>query len=361
MVGMHELNQDPAVLKGSIRRWGMELGFDAIGFSGIGIPDAERNLAAWLAAGCHGEMDYMATHTTARGNKRALPDELVPGTRSIITARMNYRPTAADSLEVLGNSTRAFISRYAVGRDYHKLLRSRLQQLADRMTAGIGEFAYRVFTDSAPVMEVGLAQNSGLGWRGKHTLLLDRGAGSYFFLGEIFTDLALPPDAPVTDHCGTCSACLDACPTRAIVAPWRLDARLCISYLTIELKGGIPEPLRPLLGNRIYGCDDCQLACPWNRAAPLTRERDFAPRHGLDRATLVELFAWDESDFNEKLSGSPIRRIGFERWLRNIAVALGNAPHSNEVVGALRSRAGHPSPMVREHVQWALRRHGQEP
>ena len=336
----------------------MELGFDAIGFSGIGIPDAERNLAAWLAAGCHGEMDYMAAHTSALGNKRALPDELVSGTRSIITARMNYRPAGADSSAILGDAERAFISRYAVGRDYHKLLRARLQQLADRITTEIGEFAYRVFTDSAPVMEVGLAQNSGLGWRGKHTLLLDREAGSYFFLGEIFTDLALPPDAPVTDHCGTCTACLDACPTRAIVAPWRLDARLCISYLTIELKSGIPEPLRPLLGNRIYGCDDCQLACPWNRFAPLTRESDFAPRHGLDQATLGDLFAWEEKDFNERLAGSPIRRIGHERWLRNIAVALGNAPRSDEVLRALRSRADHPSPMVREHVQWALRRHG---
>ena len=336
----------------------MELGFDAIGFSGVEVADAERNLAAWLAAGCHGEMHYMAMHVTDAGNKRALPAALVPGTRSIITARMNYRPASADSAAALADGKRAFISRYAVGRDYHKLLRGRLQQLADRITAEIGEFTYRVFTDSAPVMEVGLAQNSGLGWRGKHTLLLEREAGSWFFLGEIFTDLALPADTPVTDHCGTCTACLDACPTRAIVAPWRLDARLCISYLTIELKSGIPEPLRPLLGNRIYGCDDCQLACPWNRAAPLTRESDFAPRHGLDGATLVELFAWEESDFNDKLAGSPIRRIGFERWLRNIAVALGNAPRSDEVLGALRSRADHPSPMVREHVQWALGRHG---
>jgi epoxyqueuosine reductase len=334
----------------------MDLGFDAIGFSGVALADAEQNLNAWLAAGCHGEMDYMAAHTTARGNKRALPAELLPGTRSIITARMNYRPASADSLAALADGERAFISRYALGRDYHKLLRSRLQKLANRITAEIGDFAYRAFTDSAPVMEVGLAQNSGLGWRGKHTLLLERDAGSYFFLGEIFTDLPLPPDPPVTDHCGTCRACLDACPTRAIVAPYRLDARLCISYLTIELKGTIPEPLRPLLGNRIYGCDDCQLACPWNRAAPLTRESDFAPRHGLDQAALVELFAWEETDFNERLAGSPIRRIGFERWLRNIAVALGNAPRNDAVLSALRSRAGHPSELVREHVAWALRR-----
>ena len=334
----------------------MDLGFDAIGFSGVALADAEQNLNAWLAAGCHGEMDYMAAHTTARGNKRALPAELLPGTRSIITARMNYRPASADSLAALADGERAFISRYALGRDYHTLLRSRLQKLANRITAEIGDFAYRAFTDSAPVMEVGLAQNSGLGWRGKHTLLLERDAGSYFFLGEIFTDLPLPPDPPVTDHCGTCRACLDACPTRAIVAPYRLDARLCISYLTIELKGTIPEPLRPLLGNRIYGCDDCQLACPWNRAAPLTRESDYAPRHGLDQAALVELFAWEETDFNERLAGSPIRRIGFERWLRNIAVALGNAPRNDAVLSALRSRAGHPSELVREHVAWALRR-----
>jgi epoxyqueuosine reductase len=356
MFGMHEDDKDAAGLKNNIRRWGMDLGFDAIGFSGVAVADAEQNLNAWLAAGCHGEMDYMAAHTTARGNKRALPAELLPGTRSIITARMNYRPASADSLAALADGERAFISRYALGRDYHKLLRSRLQKLANRITAEIGDFAYRAFTDSAPVMEVGLAQNSGLGWRGKHTLLLERDAGSYFFLGEIFTDLPLPPDPPVTDHCGTCRACLDACPTRAIVAPYRLDARLCISYLTIELKGTIPEPLRPLLGNRIYGCDDCQLACPWNRAAPLTRESDFAPRHGLDQAALVELFAWEETDFNERLAGSPIRRIGFERWLRNIAVALGNAPRNDAVLSALRSRAGHPSELVREHVAWALRR-----
>ena len=354
MFGMHEVDKKTGGLKDSIRRWGKDLGFDAIGFSGVAVADAEQNLNAWLAAGCHGEMDYMAAHATARGNKRALPAELLPGTRSIITARMNYRPTSADSLAALADGGRGFISRYALGRDYHTLLRARLQRLADRITAEIGSFAYRAFTDSAPVMEVGLAQNSGLGWRGKHTLLLEREAGSYFFLGELFTDLSLAPDAPLTDHCGTCTACLDACPTRAIVAPWRLDARLCISYLTIEIKGSIPEPLRPLLGNRIYGCDDCQLACPWNRATPLTRETDFAPRHGLDQATLVELFAWEEKDFNERLAGSPIRRIGFERWLRNIAVALGNAPRSEAVLSALRSRADHRSALVREHVAWAL-------
>ena len=358
MFGMHGNREDSTQLKEDIRRWGRELGFDAVGFAGAQVSNAEANLRAWLAAGCHGEMDYMAAHVTDAGHKRALPTELVPGTRSIITARMNYRPVAADSDETLADGKRAFVSRYALGRDYHKLLRARLQKLADRITEEIGVFACRVFTDSAPVMEVGLAQNSGLGWRGKHTLLLDRDAGSYFFLGEIFTDLALAPDTPVTDHCGSCTACIGACPSAAIVAPYRLDARLCVSYLTIELKGSIPEALRPLIGNRIYGCDDCQLACPWNRFAPIAREGDFAPRHGLDQATLVDLFAWEESDFKQRLAGSAIRRIGFERWLRNIAVALGNAPPGEEALGALRSRADHPSALVREHVAWALQRHG---
>jgi epoxyqueuosine reductase len=372
MIGMHGNRENSALLKESIRRWGLDLGFDAIGFAGIDLDAAEAGLDAWLAAGFHGEMDYMAAYAAdaagAAGNKRARPAQLVPGTRSVITARMNYRylpaerntryaeRAGADSAAVLADGERGFVARYALGRDYHKLLRGRLQKLADRIADEIGEFAYRVFTDSAPVMEAALAAQSGLGWRGKHTLLLDRAAGSYFFLGEIFTDLELPPDAPVTDHCGTCTACIDACPTRAIVAPWRLDARLCISYLTIELKSSIPEVLRPLLGNRIYGCDDCQLACPWNRAAPLTRESDFAPRQGLDQATLVELFAWEESDFNERLAGSPLRRIGHARWLRNIAVALGNAPRRAEVLGALRARADHPSALVREHVAWAIGR-----
>jgi epoxyqueuosine reductase len=272
---------------------------------------------------------------------------------------MNYRPDAADSRETLADGRRAFVSRYALGRDYHKLLRARLQRLADRIGEQVGDYNHRAFTDSAPVMEVGLAQNGGLGWRGKHTLLLDREAGSYFFLGELFTDLPLAADTPVTDHCGTCRACIDACPTGAITAPYRLDARLCISYLTIELKGTISEALRAAMGNRIYGCDDCQLACPWNSFAPLGREVDFAPRRGLDRATLTELFAWEENDFEERLAGSPIRRIGYQRWLRNIAVALGNAPRSEAVLVALRSRAGHASAMVREHVAWALRRHGE--
>ena len=345
-----------AQLKEDIRRWGRELGFDAIGFAGTELGAAEAGLAAWLAAGCQGEMDYMAAHRSEAGYKRARPAELVPGTRCIISARLNYRSASADSRAALADPERAFVSRYAVGRDYHKLLRNRLQQLADRIEKEIGAFAYRVFTDSAPVMEADLAARAGLGWRGKHTLLLDREAGSYFFLGEIFADLALPPDAPVTDHCGSCTACIGACPTAAITAPYRLDARLCISYLTIELKGEIPPTLRQVLGNRIYGCDDCQLACPWNRFAPLTREADFAPRLSLDTARLVDLFAWTEPEFNERLAGSAIRRIGHERWLRNIAVALGNAPFSDEAVAALRGRSAHPSPLVREHVAWALAR-----
>ena len=290
---------------------GRELGFGAVGISGIDLPGAEAELAEWISAGFHGEMDYMARH----GTKRTRPAELVPDTRSIIVARMDYLPAIAPQ---------SGISRYALGRDYHKVMRNRLQKLADRIAAEIGTFGYRVFTDSAPVAEVALAQAAGLGWRGKHSLLLSR-RGSWFFLGEIFTDLPLPSDAPITDHCGTCTACIDACPTRAIVAPGVVDARRCISYLTIELNGPIPEDLRPLIGNRIYGCDDCQLACPWNRFAPTTKERDFAPRHSLDRATLAELFSWEESVFAEQLAGSPIRRIGFERWRRNLAAAQGNA------------------------------------
>jgi epoxyqueuosine reductase len=356
---MHGYGEKSGELRENIRRWGTDLGFDAIGFSGVRVGAAEENLRAWLAAGCHGEMDYMAAYESDAGNKRARPAELVPGTASIITARMNYLPHAADALETLAAGDRAFISRYALGRDYHKLLRARLQKLADRITSEIGQFAYRVFTDSAPVMEAALAQASGLGWRGKHTLLLDRDAGSWFFLGEIFTDLMLAADTPVTDHCGTCTACISACPTAAIVAPYRLDARLCVSYLTIELKGSIPDALRPLMGNRIYGCDDCQLACPWNRVAPQTRESDFAPRHDLDQTSLTELFAWNEDDFNARLAGSAIRRIGYERWLRNIAVALGNAAPGKEVLSALRSRQDHPSALVREHVTWALQRHAE--
>ncbi|MDP3033448.1 MAG: tRNA epoxyqueuosine(34) reductase QueG, partial [Rhodocyclaceae bacterium] len=327
----------------------------------------------------HGEMDYMASH----GMKRARPAELLPGTRAVIACRMDYlpfppperRPVSPEKGIPCGHAdfaadgtpkpathpdydpARAIVSCYALGRDYHKLLRARLQQLADRIVAEVGDFSYRAFTDSAPVMEVELARNAGLGWRGKHTLLLTREAGSWFFLGEIFVDLPLPADVPTSAHCGDCTACLDICPTQAFVAPYRLDARRCISYLTIELKGSIPVELRPLMGNRIYGCDDCQSVCPWNSFAPLTREADFAPRHGLDCATLVELFAWSEDEFNARLAGSPIRRIGHERWLRNIAVALGNASPAPEARSALLARMDYPSALVREHVAWALSRY----
>jgi len=341
-------------LAARIKSWGTALGFDAVGIAGIELEAAEKRLLQWLAAGWHGEMNYMARH----GARRARPRELVPGTASIISVRMNYWPEATDAQANLDHAGRAYISRYALGRDYHKLLRARLQKLADRIAREVGEYGYRVFSDSAPVMEVELAAKSGLGWRGKHTLLLTRDAGSWFFLGEIYCDLPLPPDAPGEDHCGTCTRCLAACPTGAIVAPYRLDARRCISYLTIELEGSIPEPLRPLLGNRIYGCDDCQLCCPWNRYARMTREADFAVRNRLDSATLIELFGWSDEEFAARLAGSAIRRIGHARWLRNLAVALGNAPNAAGVVAALQARADHPSALVREHVHWALFRHG---
>jgi epoxyqueuosine reductase len=347
-------NTDYALLAQSIKAWGNELGFQAVGIADTGLGAAEGGLAAWLAAGFHGEMDYMARH----GSKRARPAELHPGTLRVISARMNYRPQAADAWSVLGAPDKAYIARYATGRDYHKLLRRRLEQLARRIARDIGAFGHRVYTDSAPVMEVELAAKSGLGWRGKHTLLLSREAGSYFFLGEIYTDLPLPVDAPVPDHCGSCAKCLNVCPTRAIVAPYRLDARRCISYLTIELKGSIPAELRPLIGNRVYGCDDCQLVCPWNRYAEVSGEADFRVRHGLDEAELAQLFALNESQFHERLAGSAIHRIGFERWSRNLAVGLGNATGSEAVLVALQSRATDTSPLVREHVAWALQRHG---
>lgn len=342
---------DWTALAAQIKAWGLELGFDAVGIAGTDLADAEPGLTAWLAAGCHGEMDYMAAH----GLKRARPAELVPGTRSVIVARLNYRPERSEA--PLSDAACAAISSYALGRDYHKLVRNRLQKLADRIVAEVGAHGYRVFSDSAPVMEVELASRAGLGWRGKHSLLLSREAGSWFFLGELFSDLPLPADAPAAEHCGSCRACLDACPTGAIVAPYRVDARRCISYLTIELKGSIPEDLRPLIGNRVYGCDDCQLCCPWNRAAPRTREEDFAVRHGLDCAQLVDLFGWTSAQFEERLAGSAIRRIGHERWLRNLAVGLGNAPTTPEVVAALAARRDDASVLVCEHVAWALARH----
>jgi epoxyqueuosine reductase len=341
---------DFAALARDIKVWGAELGFQRVGIADCELGEAETRLLDWVGKGFHGDMEYMARH----GTKRTRPSELIPGTLRVIAARMNYLPKARDADEVLADATRAFVSRYALGRDYHKLMRSRMQRLADRIGEEIGEFRYRVFTDSAPVMEVELAEKAGLGWRGKHTLLLNREAGSYFFLGEIYTDLPLPVDEAQTDHCGTCRKCLDICPTRAFIGPYQLDARRCISYLTIEHKGSIPEALRPLVGNRVYGCDDCQLVCPWNRFAAVSAETDFAVRNGLDHATLIELFGWSESDFHERLAGSAIHRIGYERWLRNIAVGLGNAPGSAEVMAILTSRADHESALVREHVAWAL-------
>ncbi|HJU22191.1 MAG TPA: tRNA epoxyqueuosine(34) reductase QueG [Casimicrobiaceae bacterium] len=335
-------------------QWGRELGFDAIGVSGADLSAEEVNLMNWLAQGRHGEMDYMARH----GPTRARPAALVPGTVRIITARVNYWPAhATPAHEVLADSRRAYVARYALGRDYHKVLRARLAQLAKRIEADVGSFGYRVFTDSAPVLEVALAAKSGLGWRGKHTLLLSRDVGSYFFLGEIYTNLPLPVTPATSAHCGTCSACISACPTGAIVAPYELDARRCISYLTIEHKGSIPEALRPLIGNRVYGCDDCQLACPWNRYAVPTTTKDFdVVRNGLDGASLTTLFAWSESEFAHNTEGSAIRRIGYERWSRNIAVALGNAAADRTIVAALERRENDPSPLVREHVAWALAR-----
>ena len=341
-------------IEARVKAWGRELGFDAIAIAGTDLARDEARLLDWLGRGWHGEMDYMARH----GARRARPAELVPGTVSIITARLNYMPEAArDAWETLEDRESAFVSRYALGRDYHKVLRAKLQALADRMTAELGAFHYRVFTDSAPVMEVSLASASGLGWRGKHTLLLSRDAGSMFFLGELFVSLDLAKDAPTTEHCGTCERCIDVCPTNAIVAPYQLDARRCVSYLTIEHHGAIPEELRPLMGNRIYGCDDCQLVCPWNKYARVANDPDFAMRNNLDHAALVELFSWTEEEFLQRFEGSAIRRIGHEKWLRNIAVALGNAPTAPDVVAALRARLDHPSPLVREHVTWALGRH----
>jgi epoxyqueuosine reductase len=360
---MPTLPPDFAELSRAIKAWGAELGFAEVRIADVDLAEAEEGLKAWLAAGSHGEMDYMASH----GMKRARPAELVPGTVRAIMARMDYLPREAGEswrereLERQRDPHAAVVSVYARGRDYHKVLRNRLQQLADRVKHEIGEYGYRVFTDSAPVMELPLAQKAGLGWRGKHTLLLSRSAGSTFFIGEILVDLPLPVDEALGAHCGQCSACIDACPTGAILGPGKLDARRCISYLTIELKGSIPLALRPLIGNRIYGCDDCQLVCPWNKYAQRAQLPDFDERNGLGSAALVELFGWEEEEFNRRTEGSPIRRIGHERWLRNLAVGLGNAAVAARgdavIVAALRARAGHPSALVREHVEWALARH----
>lgn len=344
---------DYTALAVAVKTWGKELGFHdvRIADANADITVIESGFFSWLDKGYHGEMDYMAKH----GTKRTRPAELEPGTLRIISVCINYAPPSVkNSWDVIHSGERAFISRYALGRDYHKVLRSRLQKLADKMTAEAGAFNYRVFSDSAPVMEVAWAQKAGLGWRGKHTLLLSRQAGSMFFLGEMYVDLPLPVDEETENYCGSCSRCIDICPTQAIVAPYEVDARRCISYLTIELKDSIPESLRPLIGNRVYGCDDCQLVCPWNKFARITNENDFHVRNGLDDVSLIELFSWDQETFEAKLAGSAIRRIGHIQWLRNIAVGLGNAPYSVEIVQALQARLNDASVLVREHVQWAL-------
>ncbi len=337
-----------------MQRWARSLGFQALGVSDIDLHDAEQKLQSWLAKGFHGEMAFMHKH----GEKRTRPDLLVAGTVRVISVRMDYWPgQAAEPWQVINDGDKAFISRYALGRDYHKLMRKRLARLAAKMEKEIGPMGFRVFTDSAPVMEKAIAEKAGLGWIGKHTNVLSRDAGSYFFLGEIYTDLPLPVTDATTAHCGSCTACIDICPTQAIVAPYQLDARRCISYLTIELRGSIPESLRPMMGNRIYGCDDCQLVCPWNKYAQATVESDYLPREDLDAPQLIDLFNWTEQEFLQKLEGSPIRRIGYECWLRNIAVALGNAGTSQAVIAALQQKQAYPSDLVREHVDWALQQH----
>jgi len=348
-VSTNELQQ----LTADIKCWGQQLGFQQIAISGINLGRAEQHLHDWLAKDFHGEMSYMAAH----GDKRSRPDELVPGTTRVISARMDYLPTETRRVETLRSPQKAYISRYALGRDYHKLIRKRLSRLVDRIVAEVDSdrFSFRAFTDSAPVLEKALAANSGLGWIGKNTLLLNRSAGSWFFLGEIYTDLPLPVDQiESSSHCGSCTACLDVCPTGAFTAPYQLDARRCISYLTIESRSSIPTELRPLMGNRIFGCDDCQLVCPWNRFENRTNEVDFHPRHGLDDADLINLFNWSREEFLNQTEGSAIRRAGYECWLRNIAVALGNAPATMDIVDALTGRLNGASELVEEHILWAL-------
>jgi epoxyqueuosine reductase len=348
---------DIATFFQQLQAFSKQLGFNAIGISNIDLSDAEQRLHDWLAKGYQGDMGWMQSH----GTKRSRPAELIPGTLSIISVRMDYfPPDSTDATMLLNHPQRAYISRYALGRDYHKLIRQRLEKLAQYLQTAIGTFGYRVFTDSAPVLEKPIAVKAGLGWMGKHTNVLNREAGSWFFLGEIYTDLALPETGRVTEHCGQCSACIDVCPTAAIVAPYSVDARRCISYLTIEHQGSIPVELRPLLGNRIYGCDDCQLVCPWNRFAHTSPEADFAVRHQLDKALLSDLFQWTESEFLRKLEGSAIRRIGYERWLRNIAVALGNTPFHPSTLHLLQTRRREiSSALVLEHVDWAILRHAE--
>lgn len=346
--------QQMSELKSSVIDWCRELGFQKCGISDVNLNEAESRLATWLSQKFHGSMDYMERH----GSKRSRPQELVPGTVRIISVRMDYLPETQDAAKaLLDHDSRAYISRYALGRDYHKVLKGRLRALARRIEEQVGKFGYRVFVDSAPVLEKAVAEKAGLGWVGKHTNVIDRDTGSWFFLGELYTDLPLPVDQAEVSHCGTCSACIDICPTDAIVGPYSLDARRCISYLTIENKAAIPVEFRKRIGNRIYGCDDCQLFCPWNKFAKPTGENDFAPRHGLDDAELSDLFLWDKATWLERTEGSAIRRIGHERWLRNVAVALGNARKTDKVMAALTSRQHDDSPLVKEHVEWALQQH----
>jgi epoxyqueuosine reductase len=346
--------QDLSELKADILRWGEELGFQQLGISDINLEKAEGQLQEWLSDGRHGEMHYMHRH----GSKRSHPEELVPGTLRVISARMDYLPEEQpDAQALLDHPSKAYVSRYALGRDYHKVLRGRLKNLAKKIEEQIGEFGYRVFVDSAPVLEKALAQKAGIGWVGKHTNIIHDKAGSWFFLGELYTDLPLPVDTPSESHCGSCRACIDVCPTDAITGPYQLDARRCISYLTIELRDAIPLEFRKAIGNRIYGCDDCQLFCPWNKFAEPSAEGDFAPRHGLDNSELVDLFAWTKETWLEKTEGSAIRRIGYESWLRNIAVALGNAETTPVVIAALESRIDTPLNILAEHVNWALQQH----
>lgn len=348
-------NIAPEQLQSQIAGWAQELGFADIGISSIDLSAEEDYLQKWLDAGYHGTMDYLEKH----GMLRARPAELVPGTLSVISARMDYLPGDTAAAQRLADGEAAYISRYALGRDYHKMMRKRLQKLAERIAEAVGPFGYRVFVDSAPLLEKALARNAGLGWIGKNTLVINRKAGSWFFLGEILLDFPLPANQEQPrNHCGTCSACLEVCPTQAFVAANTLDARRCISYLTIEYKGSIDPELRPLMGNRVFGCDDCQLVCPWNRFAKPTAETDFMPRHGLDNVGLSELFMWTEEEFLKRTEGSPIRRAGYESWLRNLAIGLGNAPSTIPVLEALQLRRSHPSELVREHVEWALQRHG---
>ena len=345
---------DPVALARRIRDLARELGFQRCGISGIELAEDEAHLRDWLAQGLYGSMHWMARH----GDKRSRPSALIPGTLRVISVGLDYgRNDEQEAWTTLADGRRAYVARYALGRDYHKLMRQRLQTLADRIQDEIGPFGHRVFVDSAPVLERALARNAGLGWIGKHTCLIDHNGGSWFFLGEIYVDLPLPIDTPASAHCGTCTRCIDVCPTQAIVAPYQLDARRCISYLTIEHEGPIDEALRPAMGNRIFGCDDCQLVCPWNKFARRSDEPDFRARNDLDTATLPQLFAWDEDEFLRRTEGSAIRRSGHERWLRNIAVALGNAPTAPDVLEALAARRDDPSPLVREHVAWAIAQH----